>query len=149
MGIIQGITCAGTIFWGALVDRFGARTIMMTVPLIAAASLLILISADRLALLFAFILLFGLILNAITVVMPLLLAESLGMKRYAFYSGLGLSTMWLASGIGPFIAGWIVDVTGQYSSAFLIGAVSAACASGLTMAIPQAHFGVARVPLRA
>jgi OFA family oxalate/formate antiporter-like MFS transporter len=149
MSLIQGITCAGTIVWGALVDRFGARAMMMTVPLVAAVSLLILIGVDRLGFLMGFILLFGLILNASAAVMPLLLAESLGMKRYALYSGLGMATLQIAGAVGPIMTGWIVDVTGTYSSAFVIAAAVAICATGLTIMIPQAHFRVARIPLHA
>jgi MFS transporter, OFA family, oxalate/formate antiporter len=149
MSIVQGITCLGTIFWGALVDRFGARPIMMCVPLIGAASLLLLLGAGQLGILLVFILMFGLILNSITAVMPLLFAESLGMKRYAFYSGLGMATLQAAIAIGPFMAGWIVDVTGTYSSALVIGAAAALCASVLTSLIPAAHYRVARVPLHA
>jgi MFS family permease len=149
MSLVQGMTCAGTIVWGALVDRFGARAMMVTVPLVAAASLLILTGVDRLGFLMGFILLFGLILNASAAVMPLLLGESLGMKRYALYSGLGMATLQIAGALGPIITGWIVDVTGTYSSAFVIAAAVAICASGLTLMIPHAHFRVARIPLHA
>jgi MFS transporter, OFA family, oxalate/formate antiporter len=149
LSIIQGITCGGTIVWGFMVDRLGARTIMFTTPLVAAASYLILLMAAEPSSLVTFIILFGLILNSYAAVMPLVLAESLGLRRFALFSGIGMFTLLMASASGPFVAGWIIDLTGRYSSAFVVDAVASLFASVLVLVIPHARFRVAAVPLDA
>jgi MFS family permease len=50
--------------------------------------------------------------------LPLLTAESLGIKRYGFLSGLGGLAQTLGAMIGPIVAGRIFDVSRSYTAAF-------------------------------
>jgi nitrate/nitrite transporter NarK len=64
--------------------------------------------------------------------LPLLVAESLGRKRYGFISALAGVAGTLGAMVGPVVAGLIFDATKSYVSAFelfilldLLGAVAA------------------------
>jgi MFS family permease len=149
MGTVQGITCLGTIVWGVLIDRFGARSMMANCTLIAAVSLAILLGAGDVLTLLAFVLIYGFILNAISPLLPCLLTESLGMRRFPLFMGIARFVGSSAVGLGPLMAGWLVDQTGGYSSAFSTAIVSALCAGGLTLAIPRARYRLSAVPLHA
>jgi MFS family permease len=50
--------------------------------------------------------------------LPLLTAESLGIKRYGLLSGLGGLAQTFGAMIGPIVAGRIFDVTASYRLAF-------------------------------
>jgi OFA family oxalate/formate antiporter-like MFS transporter len=149
MATFQGIVTVGTISLGALVDRFGGRTVIAVGALIAGASLKIFLGAAQLVSLLVFLLLFGLTANATAVVPALLLAECFGMKRYAFLSGLAMFTTLFSVSLGALAAGWLVDRTAEYSSAIIVGAIAFVCAAMLAAAIPQARFRVAKMPLHA
>ncbi len=64
--------------------------------------------------------------------LPLLTAESLGLRRFGLLSGLAGLAQTFGAAIGPLVSGRIFDLTGSYSAAFelfiainLIGAVMA------------------------
>jgi MFS transporter, OFA family, oxalate/formate antiporter len=149
MGTVQGITCVGTIVVGGLVDRFGARSMMAACTLTCAVSLAILLGAGNVLLLVVFIVIFGFILNVMTALTPLLLAECLGMRRFALFSGVGITTTLVAGAVGPLLGGWLVDLTGEYSSAFVAALVAALCGFALTLVIPNPRFRLSQVPLHA
>jgi MFS family permease len=149
MGTIQGITCLGTVVWGTLIDRFGARAMMMICLLITATSLAILLGAGNVLFLLAFILMFGFILNAITALLPCLLTEALGMRRYSLFVGISRFMASSASALGPLTAGWLVDLTGEYSAAIVVAVVSVCCAFGFSAALPRARYRLNAIPAHA
>jgi MFS family permease len=79
-----------------------------------------------------FIVLFGIIAAAPLVLLPLLVAESLGRRRYGVLGALTGIAGTIGATVGPVVAGRIFDLTGSYASAFelfilldIIGAVAA------------------------
>ena len=86
--------------------------------------------------------------------LPLVTAESLGLKRFGFIAGMTGLAQTFGAAIGPLVAGRIFDATRSYSAAFdlfiainLVGALAAfACRS---YAVESADRLVAATPLQA
>jgi cyanate permease len=75
---------------------------------------------------------FGVAAAAPLVLLPLLVAESLGLRRYGTLSGLAGFAGTIGATVGPVAAGRIFDLSGSYAGAFelfilldIIGAVAA------------------------
>src|SRR5262249_58040181 len=94
-----------------------------------------------------FVLFYGLSLGAPLVLIPLLQAESLGLKRFGSIAGITGFVQTIGATLGPSVAGRIFDVTHSYSFAFEIFGIM--CAIGavattmcLTLDDEQARLGL-------
>ena len=108
----------GSFVVGSIADRVGGRVMLAAVFLAAAAGMTALLGAAHFAAVAAFILVFGLVRE--THLLPLVIGESLGVRRLG--SILGLQALFTTFGFaaGPAIAGRIFDVTGGYSGAWIL-----------------------------
>jgi MFS family permease len=120
MSVVFLFTTAGKLVMGFASDRVSAR-IALTVNFIGAAIGMILIfGARNPGLLYPFVAMFGFTLGAPLVLIPLLTADCLGLKRFGAIAGVAGVWNTLGAFIGPVMLGQIFDVTGSYSSAFEI-----------------------------
>ena len=112
------LSAAGNFMVGSLADRLNGRSVMALVCISAAAGIIALFAAARGSALAAYLLLFGTVSGTPAVLMPLVIADSLGVKQLG--SMLGIEGIFATIGFaaGPIIAGRIYDVTGSYSTAF-------------------------------
>ncbi|MGH7779920.1 MAG: MFS transporter [Candidatus Binataceae bacterium] len=122
-------TTAGTLLGGPLVDRTGARNAMVGTFAFASLGMLGLLGASHLPALALNIVAGGFAAGAFAVQMPLVMIESLGVKRLG--SVLGITGVFYTFGAfaSPIITGRIFDVTGSYQiaiTAFLV--ILAICA---------------------
>ncbi len=108
----------GSFAVGSLADRRGGRVMLTLVFVTGAAGMAALLAAEHFAAVAVFILVFGLVRE--THVLPLVIGESLGVRRLG--SILGLQALFTTFGFaaGPAIAGRIFDVTGSYSGAWIL-----------------------------
>ncbi len=83
-----------------------------------AAGLVMLAAADQAVVLGLFVLIFGLVSAGPIVLAPIVVAESLGLKRYGSLMGLVGFPFTLGLALGPLAAGGIYDLTASYGSAF-------------------------------
>ena len=138
---------AGIISIGAIADRFTARRVMPYAALVLGCSGLLLLGARSPGLwpvyLIAFMASFGATGGITSALMPVVLAEVLGLKRFGTLAGmLGLAaTFGMAA--GPMVVGWAVDFTSDYVLAFELCAVCCAVAAvcGFTLR-PAESMGV-------
>ena len=79
-----------------------------------------LLGAGHRSALVGYVILYGLTVGAPLVLMPMVTAESLGLRRLG--SLMGVTAMFATAGaaIGPVLAGHIFDVSGSYNAAFLV-----------------------------
>jgi len=61
---------------------------------------------------------YGLTVAAPLMLLPLVIAESMGLKRFGFISGITGLAQTFGAAVGPLAAGKIFDVTGSYAVAF-------------------------------
>jgi MFS family permease len=103
---------------GSLADTYGGRVMLTAVFVAGSAGIAVLLGAAHFASVAMFILVFGLVRE--THLLPLVIGESLGIRRLG--SILGLLALFTTIGFaaGPAIAGRIFDVTGSYSGAWVL-----------------------------
>ncbi len=115
----------GQPLMGVVADRIGGRRALALAFGLLALSLMLLLEAGQAAVLGMFVLVFGLIVAGPIVLSPLVVAESLGVKRYGSLMGLVGFPFTLGLALGPLAAGAIYDLTASYARAFeLCAAIS-------------------------
>jgi MFS family permease len=118
-------TTIGQPVIGMVADRIGGRLALALSFCVLAISLVILVAASKTAILALFVLVFGFIAAGPMVALPLVVAESLGLKHYGSLMGLVGFPFTLGLALGPLVAGVIYDLTASYSRAFELSAVIA------------------------
>ena len=114
------LTSIGKLAMGLFADRVSAR-IALTINFgFSMLGMAMLLGAVRAPSLLGFIVFYGLTVGAPLVLMPMVMAESLGIRRLG--SVMGITGMFATVGgaIGPVLAGRIFDVSGSYSAAFSV-----------------------------
>ncbi len=113
----------GRIGAGYLSDKFGRVRIMLLVFLLQASNLLLFnryVVPITLAIGTAIT---GLCYGAVFALFSLATADLYGLKYFGVNYGIVITAWGCAGIIGPLIGGWVVDVTGTYHLAYIIGAV--------------------------
>lgn len=108
----------GSFAVGYLADSFGGRLMLTAVFVTASAGIAALLGAAHFASIAMFIVVFGLVRE--THVLPLVIGESLGIRRLGSILGFLALFATIGYAAGPAIAGRIFDVTGSYSGAWVL-----------------------------
>ena len=137
LGVMGAMNIMGTLASGFICDRFGRRGPLATYYFVRGVSLLFLLYVWNVPSLHLWAALFG--LNYISTVPP---TTTLTANIYGPYS-VGELSGWIffahqvGSALGAALAGWVFELTGTYSSAFVSAAVLAFVAAGLAMMIRE------------
>lgn len=123
MGVTFVFTSAGKVIMGLFADRLSGRIALTVNFAVAALGTLMLLFGTHPALLLPTVLVVGLTLGAPLVLVPLVMVESLGLKRYGSLAGLTGLFNTIGGAVGPIIAGRIFDLSGSYAGAFELFAV--------------------------
>jgi len=109
------VTTAGTVFGGPFADRLGARSAMTATYILAALGMVGTWMASHPLGLATTIIAGGFAAGALGVQMPLVMIESLGIRRFG--SVMGITGIFYTAGaaISPVVTGRIFDETGSYS----------------------------------
>jgi MFS family permease len=139
------ITTLGALLGGPFADRSGARTAMTVTCILGALGFVGLMGASHGLGLAVNILAGGFALGALGVQMPLVIIESLGVKRFGSLMGVTGVFYTIGAAISPIVTGRIFDVTGSYQIALVsfvvLLAVSAVALMGCrTLAGEEAQF---------
>src|SRR5712692_1259637 len=118
MSLMFGIATIGKITMGFLADRLTARITLLINFIVQATVLLLSFGLSHPIVIGLFMLIFGLTFAAPLTLLPLLVAESLGLRRYGSLSGITSVSQTAGAMVGPIIAGRIFDVTHSYTAAF-------------------------------
>jgi MFS family permease len=131
VSVVFGCAAIGKILMGVLADRISGRFALGVNFGVQAIGLLLAFSVTTVPFLAVFVVVFGLTLGAPLMLIPLVIAESMGLKRYGAISGLTALANTLGAALGPLIAGRLFDLNGSYLAAFelfigmyLIGAIA-------------------------
>jgi MFS family permease len=120
MGSIFGLNAVGKICIGSFADAVGARMALFANFLLEAIALLLALRVRNVAVLVIFVPILGSVLGAPIALVPLLIAESTGLKRFGSVSGLvGIASTFGAI-LGPIIVGRVFDMTAAYASALIL-----------------------------
>ena len=118
ISLIFAFAALGKIVMGFAADRLTARIALVLCFATQAAGLSFIFGAGRVGAIIAFVPIYGLSIAAPLMLLPLLIAESLGIKRYGLLSGLAGLAQTFGAMIGPIVAGRIFDLTSSYALAF-------------------------------
>jgi MFS family permease len=118
LSMIFILTAVGKPIFGFFADRVSGRLALAVSLTVAACGMLLLLGAESTVGAVAFVLVYGSAFGAPLVLVPVLMVESLGLKRFGSLSGLAGLANTAGATIGPILAGRIFDTTGSYSSAF-------------------------------
>jgi MFS family permease len=126
LSVGAAVTVPGYLLMGVLADRFTGRRVLPWVLVVLATGVLLLLGARRpntsLVFLVAYLIAFGLTGGVTTSLVPVVMVETLGLRRFGSISGLiGLAATLGIAG-GPLAVGWIFDFTGSYTPAFELNA---------------------------
>jgi MFS family permease len=118
LSLVLLFATVGQPLMGVVADRISGRRALALAFALLALSLVMLLAAAAASMLVAFVLIFGLIVAGPIVLSPLVVAESLGLKRYGSLMGVVGFPFTLGLALGPLAAGMIYDLTSSYARAF-------------------------------
>jgi len=118
VSLIFGMATVGKVTMGFLADRLTARKALALNFGIQAGGLALVFGAANVGLISIFVFVYGLTVAAPLMLLPLVNAESLGLKRFGAISGLTGLAQTFGATIGPLVSGRIYDVTRSYTTAF-------------------------------
>lgn len=134
ISMVFGANVVGKIVLGLMADRSSGRVVLAIDFAIAAFGTLFLFGADRVSMLAVFVVVYGLAVGAPLALIPMVIGESLGLKRFGTLGGFAGVGNTLGAALGPIIAGRIFDVTHSYDGAFALFAVILAMGAAATLA---------------
>ncbi|MEK6200947.1 MAG: MFS transporter [Desulfobulbaceae bacterium] len=134
---------SGPVF-GSLSDRFGRRPILMLVFAIQVAAYLMIGLDLPQIFLYLSIGCYGIVVWSIPSIMPALVADYVGPERVASLFGFVTFIFGLGQIIGPFLAGSLAEISGSFSSSFLLAAFLAGSGIVLSALLPKNNTGAVR-----
>jgi MFS family permease len=146
MSLIYVFAAFGKLGMGLLADRVSARIALTLNFLAACVGMVLIFGAARTAVLIPFVLIFGLSLGAPLVLVPMLVAESLGLKRFGSIGGIAGIFNTIGAFVGPVGAGKIYDLTGSYVPAFEVFVVMCLLGAAVTYSCRSFEAEQARQP---
>ena len=136
VGVIGMASVLGRFFFGWLSDRIRDAKYAAAIGLFfMAAGIIVLLKADTVTLLFGSALLFGFGYGSMAPMIPYLVADRFG--RHILGTAYGMLTFFMTVGgsIGPIITGYAYDVSGSYTSAWLLNLTLLLMATFLILAL--------------
>ena len=119
VGIIGGSSIIGRIVMGLLQDRAGAKnTMLMCFALQTLAISILFFNME--AIVFVFAILFGFAYGGDVPQVPVIISNCFGDFSMSSIYGLVAMIGSIAGAAGPYVTGYIYDVTGSYNTAFII-----------------------------
>ena len=126
---LSGITnTLGRLTLSGLATKIGNKTVLAMCLAIQALALLSLARASDLYTFYIIVAIYGLAYGGITPIMPTLAGSLFGTRSIGSIFGAINAAYTVGAAIGPLLAGYIFDITGSYSIAFVSTAIAMAMA---------------------
>jgi len=122
VAVSLGLIALGEPTMGALGDRIGGRNALGIALLLYSASILVLLNATKKWAIVLFMALYGLSGAAPVALVPLVLAETLGLRRFGSLYGWIQPACYVGFFAGPLIVGRLYDLNHSYSAGFELSA---------------------------
>jgi MFS family permease len=131
LSTVMGASMAGRIAMGISSDWIGRKRTLVLCTFSEGVMILCLVGASSTSSFFLFGFLFGFFYGGHAPQLPALIGETLGLGSMGAILGV-VNLFWgIGSTIGPFVTGYLFDLTGSYSIGFTIAAVMIFSASAL------------------
>lgn len=130
----------GCLLAGWIGDQVGNRTTIAFALFLIMGAYLALLNPRNPVLMGIFQLGFGFAGAAPTALLLLVLAQTVGLKHFAFFSGFVSFAMTFGNAVGPVVGGRMFDMSHSYTAALELGAAVALLAALFTVALPKPQF---------
>jgi len=120
LSTIGGVSMAGRFFSGHTIDRIGSKRVMIFCFFLLIAALLWLQIVKELWMIYLFAAIYGIAHGGFFTAISPLVAEFFGIMSHGAIFGIVMFGGTLGGAVGPFLAGYIFDVTGGYDLAIWI-----------------------------
>ena len=120
LAVIGALFAVGCIVLGGAVDRIGSKQVLVVCFILVVVSVLSLVVIKEVWMLYLFAVIYGLGSGGGAPVMSTMTAELFGMKSHGAIFGIISFSFAIGGAIGPFLTGYLFDVTGNYQMAFLV-----------------------------
>lgn len=117
-------SAAARLVVGAFGDRVDRRLFTIALFVVQAVSVVALVLIDNVAVSWGLVLIIGFTLGNIYMMQTLLVSDVFG--QLSFATVMGMIGLWvgIGTGVGPVAVGWIEDLTGSYTAAFIATSVT-------------------------
>jgi len=133
LGLTTGVSILGRVAAGYIADRMSVKYVALFFLLLQIAGLLLLLGTSSMAMVWFFVVVFGLAMGGMFALEPLLISEYFGLASFgAIYGGIWVFVSIGFAGGAP-LAGYIFDVTGSYDLAFILFIASTLVAMALLL----------------
>lgn len=122
LAAIGGLDTLGRVVLGSATDRIGSRQVFIIGFVFLSAALFWLVPATELWMIYLFAAFFGFAHGGMGAAQSPLIAGLFGMSSHGLILGVNALCFAIGAALGPFLAGYIFDVTGSYQVAFLVSA---------------------------
>jgi len=130
LGLVAGMGIFGKVGAGYLADRVPPHRVLAGVFLMEAVGLAALISTDSAIGVAAFVLIFGYSMGAVVALQPLVVVYYFGLASVATILGAMTAFSSIFMAVGPVFAGFMYDLLGSYTLAYLVF-ISVDCVAAL------------------
>jgi MFS family permease len=120
LSTIGGVSMAGRFMTGLTIDRIGSKIVMIFSFILLIIGLLWLQIAKELWMLYLFAMIYGTAHGAFFTAISPMVAEFFGIKAHGALFGIVVFSGTFGGALGPFLAGYIFDITAGYSLAIWI-----------------------------
>jgi MFS family permease len=125
VSLVLGLAAAGKAAMGALGDRIGGKNALGIGFAMIAVGVVILLNARQPSMLVLWLIVVGIAGAAPVALVPMVTAETLGLKRFGTLFGWLGTVVTVGLFVGPLLVGWMADVTGSYTMPFELCALIA------------------------
>ena len=123
LAVVGGVSAVGGITLGGVADRIGNRQVFIICFILISPSLFWLVAITELWMLYLFAIILGVGNGGGAMLESPLAAELFGMKSHGSIFGVLSCGFTIGAAVGPFLAGYIFDITGSYQLAFVVSAM--------------------------
>jgi MFS family permease len=120
MAVIGGVSVASRLTIGGIADKIGGRSSLIISITLAVCSIILLLFASELWMLYIFAVLFGFGQGGMSVTMSPIIAELFGLKQHGTIQGFTVFIMTFATAVSPVLAGRLFDISGSYMLDWLV-----------------------------
>ena len=118
LGVTAGIGIVGKLSFGYFADRLSPKWVMLVCIALQAGGVVILMQSKNLEMVWAFVIVFAFASGGMNTLRPLVIGEFFGIDAFGRTFGLTEFMRRFGAAAGPFVAGYIFDITGSYHYAF-------------------------------
>ena len=120
LSTIGGVSMAGRFLSGLAIDRIGSRRVMIFCFFLLLAGLLWLLLAKALWMIYLFAAIYGIAHGGFFTALSPIVAEFFGIRAHGALFGIVMFCGTIGGALGPYLAGYIFDVAGEYDLAIWI-----------------------------